>query len=64
MAKFGAALLFLPSRPLAGRVDRVSEANAVGVGGLHLRRSSRQPPTPNPSPPRASRAGGGERRPA
>jgi hypothetical protein len=25
-----------PSRPLAGRVDRVSVANADGVGGLRL----------------------------
>jgi hypothetical protein len=28
------AVLLLPSRPLAGRVDRVNEVNAGGVGGL------------------------------
>src|SRR6266852_5567825 len=49
----------LPSRPLAGRVDRVSAANAVGVGGLNLLRAGGAP-TPNPSPPLASLAGGGE----
>jgi hypothetical protein len=61
----------LPSRPLAGRVGRVSEANADGVGGLPLLRScdaknacSEQaaPPTLDPSPPLASLAGGGEKR--
>src|SRR5690348_10093787 len=59
-----------PSRPLAGRVERRSEAAERGVGGLHLlcagnRRNTpapclRPPPTPNPSPPLASLAGGGE----
>jgi hypothetical protein len=57
---------------LAGRVDRVSGANAGGVGGLHVLRPCGEannacsvlaaPPTPNPFPPRAARAGGGERR--
>src|SRR3977135_1381714 len=51
----------LPSRPLAGRVGRVSEANADGVGGLHLLRTRGAPP--DPSPPLASLAGGGEQRP-
>src|SRR5262245_23824924 len=63
------AARLLPSRPLAGRVGRVSEANADGVGGLRLLRACDArnagfvlvaPPTPGPSPPRASRAGGGE----
>jgi len=45
---------------VAGRVDRVSEANAGGVGGLHLLLALWPPPTPNPSPPLASLAGGGE----
>ena len=35
----------IPSRPLAGRVDRMSEANAGGVGGLFLLRASKSPPT-------------------
>ena len=35
----------VPSRPLAGRVDRMSEANAGGVGGLFLLRASKSPPT-------------------
>ena len=35
----------VPSRPLAGRVDRMSEANAGGVGGLILLRASKGPPT-------------------
>src|SRR5947207_15370369 len=35
----------IPSRPLAGRVDRMSEANAVGVGGLFLLQASKSPPT-------------------
>ena len=30
---------------LAGRVDRMSEANAGGVGGLFLLRASKSPPT-------------------
>src|SRR6266852_45351 len=45
---------------VAGRVDRVSAANAGGVGGLRLLRA-RGAPTPDPSPPLASLAGGGER---
>src|ERR1700704_2172399 len=59
----------LPSRPLAGRVGRVSEANADGVGGLHLLRTRGRPrpptppPPPPPPPPLASLAGGGEQRP-
>ena len=35
----------VPSRPLAGRVDRMSEANAGGVGGLFLLQASKSPPT-------------------
>jgi hypothetical protein len=72
MRKQGTALPLPPSRPLAGRVGRVSEANADGVGGLRLLRACSEanvasfslvaPPTPDPSPPRAARAGGGERR--
>src|ERR1700688_3415546 len=51
--------LGLPSRPLAGRVDRVSEANASGVGGLrllrarewlHCRLCARGCPPPRPLP--------------
>jgi methylmalonyl-CoA mutase len=45
---------FLPSsREAAGRVDRLSEAKAVGVDG-----NSKAPPTPDPSPP--LRGGRGE----
>jgi hypothetical protein len=72
MGPQGRALPLLPSRPLAGRVGRVSEANADGVGGLRLLRAYNEakdacsllvaPPTPDPSPPLASLAGGGERR--
>jgi len=49
----------------------VSEANADGVGGLRLLRAGEAkdascilvaPPTPGPSPPLASLAGGGEKR--
>src|SRR5580658_4331494 len=62
----------LPSRPLAGRVERGGEAAERGVGGLRLlgicgerqNACSEQaaPPTPNPSPPLASLAGGGEQK--
>ncbi len=43
---------------VAGRVARVREANAGGVGGLHFP-CPRLPPTPNPSPPRASQPNSG-----
>ena len=44
-----------PSRPLAGRVDSLSEAKAVGVGGLSLLRVCG--PTPHPFPPRRKSGG-------
>ena len=47
----------LPSRPLAGRVGRVSVANADGVGGLRLLRSRGSPPPLTP-PRHALRAQG------
>src|SRR5438477_8639585 len=50
----------IPSRPLAGRVDRMSEANAGGVGGTILAPSQRKSPHPARfarHPPR-QRAGG------
>jgi hypothetical protein len=72
MRRQGRASPLPPSRPLAGRVGCVSEANADGVGGLRLLLPCNDannasfllvaPPTPDPSPPRAARAGGGERR--
>jgi hypothetical protein len=50
----------LPSRPLAGRVGRVSEANADGVGGLRLHGASGAPrPRPLPAT-RYVRGGRGE----
>jgi len=36
MCCVSAPRILLPSRPLAGRVDRVSAANAGGVGGITL----------------------------
>ncbi len=58
----------LPSRPLAGRVGRRSEAATDGVGGLHLlmRLSGRLTPAPHkrrpppPTPPRHSPRSRGE----
>ena len=44
-AKDAHIVMAVPSRPLAGRVDRMSEANAGGVGGLFLLRASKSPPT-------------------
>jgi len=68
----GRASPLLPPRPLAGRGGRRRSATADGVGGLRLLRPRNQaddagsvlaaPPTPSPSPPLASLAGGGERR--
>src|SRR5580658_3800774 len=68
----GTETRLLPSRPLAGRVEQRSEAAERGVGGLRLlgicggrqNACSEQaaPPTPNPSPPLASLAGGGEQK--
>src|SRR5580704_18043610 len=60
----------LPSRPLAGRVERAAKLRVRG-GGTTLAPSQRigaliacsaqaAPPTPDPSPPLASLAGGGE----
>src|SRR6185312_15374873 len=51
----------LPSRPLAGRVGRRRVATGDGAGGLRLLRACGRPPPPDPSPPLASLAGGGER---
>ena len=44
--KVSTEVSLLPSRPLAGRVGRVSEANADGVGGLHLLRICGDTPLP------------------
>src|SRR5579862_7148429 len=66
-------VLLLPSRPLAGRVDRRSEAAARGVGGLrllHIRGGGlslalnlRRRPYPRPLPAtRFARGGRGEER--
>src|SRR6202035_1523413 len=40
-----------PSRPWAGRVDCLSAAKGVGVGGLLFAPNMRQHPPPHPSPP-------------
>src|SRR5712671_2114743 len=47
----------LPSRPLAGRVGRRSEAATDGVGGLHVLRAGGRPPPLTP-PRHALRARG------
>ncbi len=51
----------LPSpRAAAGRVGERAERSEPGWGGRHFTPELRRPPTPDPSPPRAARAGGGE----
>ncbi len=59
LAEQGDAALSLPPRSGGeGRPPELAQqAQADGVGGLD---GAQAPPTPDPSPPRASRAGGGE----
>jgi len=49
--------LLLPSRPLAGRV---APRSGAGWGDYSRSEFAEAPPTPNPSPPFATRMGGGE----